>query len=233
MEEQRNDPQGTRQNAGEHPQAEDRTTVWDRQERRRWPRFGFCAPEPQALRFRLMSRAPGGTPIGVRVRDISQGGLGIETVRRVVLSDPFTAELLTPRSPNPIPVDARPMWQQPRDGGQRWGVALITPWRLTDLLSALPDVAVKTQTSLVTFTLEAPTATTVSIAGDFNDWDTHNHPLVKGPSGAWQLRLALPSGRYEYQFFVEGYWHNDPTSARRTPNVFGTENDMIEVPARE
>ncbi len=49
--------------------------------------------------------------------------------------------------------------------------------------------------------------------------------------GVWQITLPLFPGRYEYQFYVDGQWYNDLKSAKRTPNLYGTENDVIEVPA--
>jgi len=138
---------------------------------------------------------------------------------------------MTSPSADPLHIECKPIWQESTDGGQRWGVAVIKPSQLTAVITALRDETVQSQVSTVTFTLEALQAKRVCIAGDFNGWDTQSHPLAKTSSGAWQIRMPLPPGRYEYQFYVDGYWHNDPHSTRRVRNLFGTENDVIEVPA--
>ena len=58
----------------------------------------------------------------------------------------------------------------------------------------------------VTFALECNDAKTVFIAGDFNDWSTTSLPMIRHESGRWEKRLALPQGRFEYKFFVDGTW---------------------------
>jgi 1,4-alpha-glucan branching enzyme len=83
----------------------------------------------------------------------------------------------------------------------------------------LPEVNPRTQ-----FALQAPTATRVSLAGDFNNWDIKASPMHKGPDGAWHLGLPLGPGRYEYRFFADGVWCDDPTAPQRARNSMGTEN---------
>ena len=206
-------------------------TVWGGPERRRWPRIDLRPFGLPRLRLELIEPAPRETPIGAKVRDISPGGLGIETVRPIVLSDPFTAELLANPSSDPVSIEAKPVWQQPINGGQRWGVAVLTSGPLVAFITtSLRDEAVQSQINTVSFVLEAPQAHSVSVAGDFNDWDTQSHPLQKDLSGVWRITVPLPPGRYEYQFYLDGYWHNDPLSTQRVRNLFGTENDVIEVP---
>ena len=46
------------------------------------------------------------------------------------------------------------------------------------------------------FAFQAPTARKVSLAGDFNHWNTEAGPMHKGPDGVWQLGVALRPGRY-------------------------------------
>ena len=74
------------------------------------------------------------------------------------------------------------------------------------------------------FAFQAPTNKQVSLAGDFNNWDTRAAPMHKGPDGIWRLSVPLVPGRYEYRFFADGEWHNDPAAQQKAANALGTEN---------
>ena len=74
------------------------------------------------------------------------------------------------------------------------------------------------------FTFSAATARQVSLAGDFNNWNTQTSPMHKGPDGVWHLSVALKPGCYEYRFFADGVWCNDPAAQRLAKNSLGTEN---------
>ena len=74
------------------------------------------------------------------------------------------------------------------------------------------------------FAFEAPTTQQVSLAGDFNNWDTKAAPMHKGPDGTWRLSVPLVPGRYEYRFFADGVWRDDPRAQQRAANALGTEN---------
>ena len=74
------------------------------------------------------------------------------------------------------------------------------------------------------FAFPAPTARQVSLVGDFNNWDTKAGPMHKGPDGVWHLGIALKPGRYEYRFFADDVWCNDPTAKQKAANSMGTEN---------
>ena len=81
----------------------------------------------------------------------------------------------------------------------------------------------------VSFTLAAPDADAVFVAGSFCDWDTTAVALTRGRDGVWKKTVWLGPGRYEYRFFVDGRWRDDPAAAERTANEFGTENDVLHV----
>jgi 1,4-alpha-glucan branching enzyme len=77
---------------------------------------------------------------------------------------------------------------------------------------------------MIQFNLRAPTARQVSLVGDFNNWDTKAGPMHKGPKGVWHLGVALKPGRYEYRFFADEVWCDDPAAQQKAPNSMGTEN---------
>jgi 1,4-alpha-glucan branching enzyme len=56
----------------------------------------------------------------------------------------------------------------------------------------------------VRFSLYAPQARSVSIAGTFNQWDPHRDQLkIHGRPGLWSIQMPLASGRYEYLFVID------------------------------
>jgi 1,4-alpha-glucan branching enzyme len=82
------------------------------------------------------------------------------------------------------------------------------------------------------FSLVAPGAKDVRLAGDFTDWDKKALAMdrMKPRSRTFAVILDLPPGRYEYKFIVDGEWRTDP-DAGSAPNEFGGENSVIWVKA--
>ena len=74
------------------------------------------------------------------------------------------------------------------------------------------------------FAFEAPAAGQVSLAADFNHWDAKALPMQKGPDGMWRVSVRLKPGRYEYRFYVDGDWQDDPFAQQKAANSVGSEN---------
>ena len=74
------------------------------------------------------------------------------------------------------------------------------------------------------FSLSAPQAQRVSIAGDFNQWNPSSHPLQQDTKGTWRISLDLKPGKHEYRFLLDGEWQNDPNCDSFVENPFGTSN---------
>ena len=83
---------------------------------------------------------------------------------------------------------------------------------------------------VVRFVFRAPDARRVSLVGDFNGWAKDATPLVaSGENGAWAVAVAVPRGRHEYAFIVDGTsWSPDPF-ATRIADEFGTESSVVTV----
>ena len=81
------------------------------------------------------------------------------------------------------------------------------------------------------FSLFAPDATEVYLAGDFNGWesDSKDYKLRKFKGDIWKKKVTLKPGRYEYQFVVDGQWWCDPENDNRVTNPYCTENSVVEV----
>ena len=87
----------------------------------------------------------------------------------------------------------------------------------------------KEKTKKVMFNLFAPQAKNVSIAGDFNHWNTKSHPMKKDKEGDRKNSFNLPPGNYHYRFFVDGKWQSDPICNNCVENSFGTLNCVKKV----
>ncbi|MCU0651612.1 MAG: glycogen-binding domain-containing protein [Candidatus Omnitrophica bacterium] len=91
-------------------------------------------------------------------------------------------------------------------------------------------MAKTTSSKSATFKLFAPKAKRVSLAGSFNNWDTKAHAAKKDLKGNWAAKISLKPGRYEYKFFVDGTWINDPScNGGCITNSFGTQNCIVEI----
>ena len=57
----------------------------------------------------------------------------------------------------------------------------------------------------VEFVADCPLATTVSVAGSFNNWAVDKDMLKKDKkSGLWTAKISLAAGDYEYKFVCDG-----------------------------
>ncbi len=74
------------------------------------------------------------------------------------------------------------------------------------------------------FSLPAPQAKGIFIAGDFNQWNLSSHPLKRDKKGIWKISIPLEPGQYQYRFLVDGHWQNDPDCSSFIENPFGTLN---------
>lgn len=81
----------------------------------------------------------------------------------------------------------------------------------------------------VTFSLEAAGAEEVVLMGDFNQWNPKKHPMKKVGNGRWTKAVIIPPGNYEYKFWVDGEWQEDPQNDQRCINCFGTHNSILNL----
>ena len=79
----------------------------------------------------------------------------------------------------------------------------------------------------VTFKVQAPEAQKVLLMGDFNNWDPKTHVMKKDKKGLWSKTVLLAPGRYEYKFFVDEEWWNDPQNDQTVINAFGSINNVV------
>lgn len=86
--------------------------------------------------------------------------------------------------------------------------------------------------TVVQFVLVAPDAKSVTLVGDFNDWDAAATPLHAAPGGAWSIAVRLGPGRHRYAFVLDGArWMADPAAPRAPDDDFGSPGSVVTVGA--
>ncbi len=85
---------------------------------------------------------------------------------------------------------------------------------------------------LVKFELTAPEAHSVSLVGDFNNWEP-SKLILKDPDGdgTWEVRIKLKKGKvYTYNFLIDGKkWIADPNAPMKVKDDFGGESSLIRI----
>lgn len=86
--------------------------------------------------------------------------------------------------------------------------------------------------TLVQFVLVAPNAQSVTLVGDFNDWDAAATPLRAASNGAWLVAVRLAPGRHRYAFVLDGVrWIADPAAPPAPDDDFGSPGSVVTVGA--
>jgi hypothetical protein len=86
------------------------------------------------------------------------------------------------------------------------------------------------QVVYVQFVLEAPSARSVAVAGDFNAWDGSHELEDTDGDGVWTGRVPILPGVHEYMFVVDGSdWVTDPRAGRWSDDGFGHRNAVLAV----
>lgn len=83
----------------------------------------------------------------------------------------------------------------------------------------------------VRFSFRAPDATSVTLAGDFNEWQAVGLALSDADGdGVWSGTFALQPGVHKYMFVVDGeHWETDPGAERYMDDGFGMRNALIAI----
>jgi len=98
------------------------------------------------------------------------------------------------------------------------------------LLVAVPPATTTTPPVMVRFTLDARGARHVTVAGDFNDWNTDAVAMEDSEqNGHFVATVPLSPGLHEYMFLVDGVWVTDPSVSERRPDGFGRQNALLRL----
>ena len=108
-------------------------------------------------------------------------------------------------------------------------VAVVTLGVMHTRPQAVPSSVVPLEP--VQFVLVAPTAHSVAVVGDFNDWGLNDSALVAtNHQGVWSVTAPVPAGVHRYAFVVNGKeWVADPSAPRSAGDDFGMPSSALVV----
>jgi hypothetical protein len=82
----------------------------------------------------------------------------------------------------------------------------------------------------VQLVFRAPTASRVSVVGDFTGWEPTAEMTRDPASGLWSISLAVPAGRHVYAFLVDdSIWVRDPRAVAAPDADFGRPGSVLLV----
>ena len=72
-------------------------------------------------------------------------------------------------------------------------------------------------------------AESVSVLGDFNEWNPETHPLQLRKNGTFSATVSLDGGRdYRFRYLVDGErWANEDDVEYLVPNGFGSADGVL------
>ena len=103
--------------------------------------------------------------------------------------------------------------------------------RLIPLLCILASLLTATtaRSEPTTFTLAAPSAKQVFVAGEMTDWDAGKRAMTRDASGTWHATLDLEPGEWLYKFVVDGQWVHDPATPDHDADGRGGQHSFVFV----
>ena len=81
----------------------------------------------------------------------------------------------------------------------------------------------------INFICHAPQAKSVSLVGDFNQWNPAANPMKQTPDRSWLLNVELKHGHHRYAFLVDGVLTLDPHAQGITRNDKGERVCLVPV----
>ncbi len=91
------------------------------------------------------------------------------------------------------------------------------------------DATAVKATGNVTITYKNPSATSVSLVGEFNDWNSSANPMTQN-GDTWTTSIDLDPGEYMYKFVVNGAdWKTDPENSNTADDGYGGQNSVLTV----
>ena len=111
------------------------------------------------------------------------------------------------------------------------GVTAIPADAPAAVLATPTTQVVATSSRPIVFELDAPSARSVQVLGDFNQWSRSvMSSMQRGSDGRWRMTTMLPPGRYVYAFLVDGHtFRRDPQRDAIEDRDFGVTGSELVV----
>lgn len=89
----------------------------------------------------------------------------------------------------------------------------------------------KTESALQRVSLKYffPHASTLYLAGSFNEWNEARTSFEPVGDGYWAIELELAPGPHEFRLIVDGAWIDVPDAVEQVENPFGSRNAVLLV----
>ena len=91
---------------------------------------------------------------------------------------------------------------------------------------------VKVGKKVVEFRFFRPEAESVSVVGDFNNWQAEDLPMVRTEEGHWRAEVDLPPGTFKFKYVADGQWYTDFAAFGVEPSEHGWDS-VLHVPDAE
>ena len=82
------------------------------------------------------------------------------------------------------------------------------------------------------FSISAPEAKEVYIAGDFNGWRLDDSSRMQKDNDIWKKIMNITPGRHHYRFVIDGKWVDDPNNPNKEKNPYGELDSLIEIQSK-
>lgn len=92
----------------------------------------------------------------------------------------------------------------------------------------------KGKTCKVTFELPVEATmgvNTISLVGDFNNWDSSTHVLSKNKEGLYSITVVLDQGKeYQFRYLMDDFrWENDWAADKYLPSAHGNVDNSVVI----
>jgi hypothetical protein len=108
------------------------------------------------------------------------------------------------------------------------GILFLVITVLLFIFTGIPGI--NKDRTLVSFSLAAPEAESVSVVGSFNKWNPKAGKMTK-VDGIWEIKVELKKGQvYTYNYVINGEeWITDPNSLLNVDDGFGGESSILKL----
>jgi 1,4-alpha-glucan branching enzyme len=79
----------------------------------------------------------------------------------------------------------------------------------------------------VEFRFFRPAASSVSVAGNFNDWEEDKMSMEPAGDGWWVAATKLNAGEYRFRYVADGKWYTDFAAYGVEPGKYGWDSVLV------